>query len=206
MKTLTLTTASLLLAASLAAPAHAAITSVSGQTTYLNTPPASCTFGSLTGFTAYAWDEQQNFTTTGLYMDETQNPGGNATPIPGTLPGTYASHFIHFEPLPGAIGASGTVTFSDPIVGIMFVNTSLDNSDALCGAGGTTYPTTFPFRGLNSASTVSYIGNTLNFNIWVAVPTSDVGQIRVITHTPAPGAAALLGLGGLCMTRRRRAV
>ncbi|MFZ2875685.1 MAG: hypothetical protein WAZ94_14515 [Phycisphaerales bacterium] len=198
------TLAILALAAS-AAPALAAITSVSGSTTFLNTPPGACTPGSLTGFNAYAWDEKQNILFTNLYVDESQNPGSNAGAIPAILNGPFDSHFLHFEPLPGAIGASGTVTFSGPIVGVMFINTSLDNSDVMCGSNTTVYPTSYPFRGLNSASTISYTGNVLTFNLWVAVPTNDLAQVRVITHpVPTPGAAAILGLGGLVVIRRRR--
>ncbi|MCE7975263.1 MAG: hypothetical protein DYG92_13215, partial [Leptolyngbya sp. PLA1] len=176
-----------------AAPALASITAVSGSTTWLNTPPASCTLGSLQGFTAHAWDEKQNTLFTNLWVDESQNPGSNSGAIPALLNGPFDSHFLHFEPLPGAIGASGTVTFSGPIVGVMFVNTSLDNSDVMCGSNSTLYPTTYPLRGLNSASTISYTGNVLTFNLWAAVPTNDLAQVRVITHpVPAPGPAAAL--------------
>lgn len=198
-------TLAILALAAFAAPALASITSVSGSTTFLNTPPAAGTLGSLTGFNAYAWDEKQNTPFTNLFVDESQNPGSNSGAIPAILNGPYDSHFLHFEPLPGAIGASGTVTFSGPIVGVMFINTSLDNSDVMCGSNTTVYPTSYPFRGLNSASTISYTGNVLTFNLWVAVPTNDLAQVRVITHpVPTPGAAALLGLGGLAVIRRRR--
>jgi len=191
--------------AAFAAPALASITSFSGSTTLLGSPPPACTPGTLQGFNAHAWNEKQNTLFTNLFVDESQNPGSNSGAIPAILNGPFDSHFLHFEPLPGAIGASGTLTFSGTIVGVMFVNTSLDNSDVMCGSNTTLYPTTYPLRGLNSASTISYTGNVLTFNLWAAVPTNDLAQVRIITHpVPTPGAVALLGLGGLAIARRRR--
>jgi len=205
MKTRTHAVLSLALLTAAASVSSAAITNVSGMTTWLGSPPVACTPGALTGFTAYAWDEKQTTLFTNLWADETQNPGSNAGAIPGMLNGVYDSHFLHFEPIPGAIGVSGTITFAQPIVGVMFINSSLDNSDISAGSPGTVYPTTYPFRGLNSASTISYSGNVLSYNIFVAVPTLDVAQVRIITHSaPTPGAAATIGLGALGLTRRRR--
>ena len=99
--------------------ASAAITSVSGQATLLGSPPASCGPGALTGLNAFAWDEQQN-TLQNLVVNETQNPGGSASPVPGFVSGVYDSHFIHYEGIPGVINATGTVTFAQPIVAVIF--------------------------------------------------------------------------------------
>jgi hypothetical protein len=194
--------AAISLFAGLVPTAHAAITSVSGSVVQIGAP-VSCTPGALTGFLTSAWDEAQNVSYTNLPVDESQNPGSNAGAIAGLLNGPNDSHFLHFEPLPGAIGSSGTITFSGPISGIMFINNTLDLTD---GNGvGTIYPTTFPFRGLNSASLVSYSGNTLQFNFATAVPNIDVVQVRVMTRSiPAPGAASLALAGGLIAFRRRR--
>lgn len=184
--------------------AHAAIVSTGGACTQI-APPAACVPGALTGFVASAWDEGQNRLFSALPVDESQNPGSNSGAVPAILSGTYDSHFIHFEPLPGAIGAAGVVTFSAPIVGVMFFNTTLDATDASCGAFGTVYPTGYPLRGLNAASTFSYAGNVLQFQFAVAQPTNDVLQLRVITQSvPAPGAVGLAAAGGVLMMRRRR--
>lgn len=188
----------------LTAAANASITSVSGATVQIG-PPVSCTTGSLTGFLTFAWDEVQNVSYGNLPVDETQNPGSNAGAIAGLLNGVYDSHFLHFEPLPGAIGSSGTVTFSNTIAGVMFLNTTLDLTDGNGIGVGTSYPTAFPFRGMNAASIFSYTGNVLQFNFATAVPNIDLLQLRVMTRAiPAPGATALLGLGGLVALRRRR--
>jgi hypothetical protein len=197
-----------ILGALFASPASAAITGVTGATTWLGSPPISCTFGSLMGTTAYAWDEQQNVFLN-LPVDMTNNPGSSTSPIPGFVSGNYDSHFIHFQPVPGVIGANGTVTFSGPIVAVIFRNTTLDNSDGPAGAFPTVYPTFYPNRGLgtNPPSFCSVLGNTITFSLNSLAPSADLGEIRVLTHVvPAPGSMALLGLGGLlCMKRRRTA-
>lgn len=189
----------------LAATASASIFSVSGQTTQLGSPPLSCAPGALTGFTAYAWDEKQNVALN-LSVDMTNNPATNSTAIAGTVNGTYDSHFIHFEPLPGAVGVTGTVTFNDPIKAVIFTNLNLDNSDSPAGSPGTLYPTTYSARGLNSVppSTFSVNANVLSFNFMVMIPSIDVIQVRVLTQTPAPGPVALLGLGAATLGLRRR--
>ncbi len=194
--------AAISLFAGLVPTANAAITSVSGSVVQIGAP-VSCTPGALTGFLTSAWDEAQNVSYTNLPVDESQNPGSNAGAIPGLLNGPNDSHFLHFEPLPGAIGSSGTVTFSGPISGVMFFATTLDITD---GNGvGTIYPTTYPLRGMNAASIFSYSGNVLQFNFAVAQPTADLIQLRVMTRSiPAPGAASLALAGGLIAFRRRR--
>jgi hypothetical protein len=186
--------------------ASASISNVTGQTTWLTSPPTACGWGQLTGFNAFAWDEQQNVTMS-VFVDETQNPGGNVSPIPGTITGTFASHFIHFDGIPGVIGATGTVIYNQPIVGVIFQPLSLDNTDGPLGAGSTFYPTTYAFRGLNTSppSFCTVVGNTISFNLNALAPTVDIAQIRVLTHVPAPGAAAVLGMSGLLVARRRRA-
>jgi hypothetical protein len=198
------------LLAALSAPAlaaHGAITGVTGSTFWLGSPPLACGPGQLqwsNGFVS-AWDEQQNRPQT-LSVDMTNNPGTSGSATPGVLSGVYDSHFIHFEGIPGIVNATGSVTFSSTIVGVIFTPTNLDNSDVPCGSLGTVYPTTYPFRGLNSTpqSAFSINGNTLTFSLWAIQPTSQIDQIRVLTIAPTPGALALVGLGGLLAARRRR--
>ncbi|MBX3390816.1 MAG: hypothetical protein KF691_15310 [Phycisphaeraceae bacterium] len=200
-------TAALCAMIGLCGAANAAITGVTGQTTWLGSPPASCVPLALTGFNAYAWDEQQNITLATLAVDMTNNPGTSAFMIPGLLGGTFDSHFIHFEGIPGVISAQGTVTFATNIVGVIVKPLTLDNSDATCGSFGTVYPTTYPFRGINTTipSFFSINANTITFNLAALSAVGEVAQIRVITDAvPAPGACALLGMGGMIAARRRR--
>lgn len=187
-----------------ASVASAAITGVTGSTTWLGTPPVNCSPSFLMGGTVYTWDEQQNVSTSGVNVDMVNNPGTSAGAIPGTLVGTYDSHFIHLEDYSGAGPFTGSVTFSGTIVGVIFINTTLDNTDVQFGSGGTIYPTTYPFRGLSTQSSFSIVGNQINFSLMAISPVAEVVQIRVLTKVPAPGSIALLGLGGLVAARRRR--
>ncbi len=186
-------------------PAHATITGVFSQAQQI-AAPASCLSFALTGPNAFAWNEQQNISVTGLFCDETQNPGGNTSPVPGTLSGTFNSHMLHFQGIPNS-SAVGSVTFATPIVGLMFNRLALDLSDASCGALGTAYPTGYTGRGISlvTPSFISISGNVLTFNLSWAPPVGDLPQVRVITAVPAPASAALLGLSGLVAIRRRRA-
>jgi hypothetical protein len=186
----------------LTASAHASITGVTGSTIWLGSPPPACTPGSAAGFNAYTWDEQQNTPLT-LVADMINNPGNSGAPIPGPIAGNYDSHFIHFEPIPGAIPATGTVTFNNPIVAVLFRPLTLDNTDIPAGSPGTVYPTGFPFRGISGNSFFSIAGNTISFTIAPGAAPG-VGQIRVLTQVPAPATAALFGMGALACGRRRR--
>lgn len=194
-------------ATTLVSAANGAITGVTGATTWLGSPPLTCLPGALNGFNAYAWDEKQGITLATLAVDEINNPGSSVSPTAGLLGGTFDSHFIHFDGIPGVINAQGTVTFATQIVGVIFVNTTLDNSDFTCGSPSTFYPTTWPARGIATTlpSGFSVSGNTITFSLSALGSLGEVAQIRVITTAvPAPGAAAMLGLGGLVMARRRR--
>ncbi|MBL8745687.1 MAG: hypothetical protein JNK58_04930 [Phycisphaerae bacterium] len=189
--------------------ASAAIGGVTGQTTWLGTPPVSCTVTSLNGLNAYVWDEQQNINVANVFADMVNNPcPAPGAAIPGLISGVVDSHFVHYENYSGAPGGVGTVSFLDPIVGVIFLASNLDNTDALLGAGGTTYPTFFPFRDLTfNSSTFSISANTMSFQLDTLSPVLGVVQMRVLTKpVPAPGAAAVAGLMGLAALRRRRAV
>jgi len=188
--------------AMLASGAQAAITGTTGGAVQIG-PPAACTPGALVGLTAFCWDEQVN-RGFGGFADMINNPANVGTAIPGAIGGIYDSHFIHFEGVPGIIGVGGTVTFNNPIVAVMFKQPNLDGSDAL-GAFGTVYPTGYGPRGVAAASFFSINANVLTFQLTSTSITADIEQIRVLTQVPAPGAAAVLGLGGVFAARRRRA-
>lgn len=195
------------LASVLTPSASAAIISVTGQTTLLGSPPASCTIGSLGGLNAFAWDEQQGVSLS-ILADMVNNPGVSTSPIPGLVSGPLDSHFLHFDGIAGVIGATGSVTFNGQIVGAMITANGLDATDGLSGAFGTIYPTFYPSRGLSTSipSIISLNGNTLNFNLNAISPAGEIAQVRVFTRVPAPAGAAALGLAALATVRRRRIV
>lgn len=205
MKTLTSIVSALALSGLVGASAAGAISTVAGMTTQIGAP-ASCTPTSLTGPIAYAWDEQQGVPVANLFVDMTNNPCPNpGAAIPGLLSGVVDSHFIHFEDFSGLPPAVGSVTFNDPIVGVIFYNAQLDATDALLGAGGTVYPTLFPFRDLTTnTSFFSISGSTINFSLDTISPVLGVMQVRVLTQVPAPGSAVGVAMVGAACFRRRR--
>jgi hypothetical protein len=205
MKTRTLGLAIGLSSLALAASsASAAIFTTTGNGLQIPAP-TSCVLGALTGGqTAFAWDEQQAFTVSNLFVDMVNNPGSSGSPTPGTISGLVDSHAIHVEDFSGLPPAVGTVVFRDPIVGVAIYNTTLDNTD-IYGSGGTTYPTFFPFRDLViNGSSFSINSNVLTFNFTNLSPVLGVMQVRVFTQVPAPGAASLAGLAGIAAIRRTR--
>lgn len=198
-------TLSSLAVASLAGVSHAAITGVAGQTTFLNVNPASAVYGSLSGPNLFCWNEKTNITTTGIWADMTNNPATESSAIAGSVAGTFDSHFLHLDNPNGYFGTSGSVTFSGQIVAVMFRASTLDNSDALFGNNTTIYHTFYPLRGLNAASLFSISNNVLKFNLTALAPTTEMIELRVLTHSvPTPGVGATLGLAGLVAARRRR--
>lgn len=195
-------TASLLSLALASGTASAAIIPPgTGAVTVLPLPPPAATSAALVGMTAFAWDEQTNVPVTGLTVDMI-NPGPHTSAIPGTLSGLADSHILHLDRF-GIPFAAGSLTFTQPIIGVIFLTSTLNATDGLLGATGTVYPTGVLMRDITpSPSSFFWSGNTLNFNLQNAAP--DVMQIRVLTTVPTPGAATLAGLSGLAALRRRR--
>jgi len=208
LKTRTTTaTLSLIALAGLSGAAQAAIIGTTGQVTQIGAPP-SALFGAIVGTPASAWDEQQGFLSTGLPVDMVLNPSNSGAPTPGVVAGPLNSHLIHWNDFTG-VAIAGTVSFNGPIAGVAYSDTFLDVSDAVAGAGGTLYPTFFPFRGVvpNAAqgNFISINANTISFNLNLIPGIVDFDQIRVYTRiVPAPGSLALLSAGGLLAARRRR--
>lgn len=188
-----------------ASAASAAISGTTGAALQIG-PPSSCVPGALSGFTAFAWDEQTNIPLTGWAVNMVNNPANHITAIPGTVTGLYDSHMIHYEQIPGAIPASGTVSFSAPIDAVIFRNLDLTASDAPMGSFGTIYPTGYPFRdiGVNPNNFFSILGNTLTFNFSSVASVPAVVQVRVLTKVPTPGVVSIAGLAGLASLRRSR--
>mgnify|MGYP000854688735 CR=1 FL=1 len=184
--------------------AGASITGWSGQAQPI-AAPASCAPNVLLLPFGAGWDEQQGVPVANLLVNESQNPGGNIGAIPGLLTGVVDSHFIHWQGSTVSQNVTGSFTFSGTIVGVEFRALELDNTDFL-GAGGTTYPTGYPFRGLTTGipSSFTVLGNTLNFHFNDLLPSPNVVQLRVFTLVPTPGAAALCALGGVMAAGRRR--
>lgn len=200
----------ILAAIGLAAAAPAAITGTTGMCTFLGSPPVSAMPGALIGPPAYCWNEQTNVNSASTVVNIASNGfyTGN-TPNLAAVAGQFDSHIVHFDALSGVANVTGTVTFSQAIVAVIYDESLLSATDAAFGAGGTTYDTGNFFRS-NSAnilgnSQLLISGNTLWFDLWAFAPANYMSEIRVLTHSvPTPGSLALLGLGGLATCRRRR--
>jgi len=121
------------------------------------------------------------------------------------------SWFLHQDKVGdgGHILTNGSITFDTDILGIIYMTDSLDATDGLLGAIGTTYGTgREEFRGLDfpngkhDAVSISVDHRTLSYTMLTA-DCSD--QIRIITAAvPAPGPLALILLSGLASRSRRR--
>jgi hypothetical protein len=204
-----------------AAPLPPLVTSVDPVTPTPVLPPF--------GATAFAFDESQLVTiappaapifaevvtsalpagATGPLNKDTFGPFADPLPF-----GTYSSHFIHFDPGgPTGVTAVGSVTFSAPIAGVIFLSTSLAGSDALAAPPVVAYPP-LPFpRGTEEGPspdpdfvTISADRLTLGFSLTSEIA-GDFDQIRVITipyEFEASTGIALLGLYGVWEFKRRK--
>lgn len=110
-------------------------------------PPASVALDAFESNTQIrVFDEQQGVVLGGPLAVNISAPGLYDDPVdltPAVIPaGTeVSSHLLHFDIIftGTPLSATGTVTFSDRIIGVIVTDADLDASDGL-GAVGTTYP------------------------------------------------------------------
>jgi hypothetical protein len=189
------------------APAAASVVSFSGSTELI-APPAFVTmvtnYGSTPG-NAVVWNELQGVTISNLQMTLTANPGMSGGPFGGPVSGVVDSHYLYWWRDGAGARTTGSVTFSGRILGVAYDVVDLVDSDAPLGPPGTVYdPTMILWRGLSPGDPITINGNTLEFLFKGDGAFLDMAQLRVITAAPAPGAMALLVLGGLSAAPRRR--
>jgi uncharacterized repeat protein (TIGR01451 family) len=190
--------AAVVLTVSSVAVAGAFISGSSGQVIRLSTPPVSVALNKLENATSvYAFDEAQGKTLTAAVAVDAVNPGtytsfpaGTATVAAGTV---VDSHLIHSDIPSKSYTArrTGSVTFANPILGVVASTAKLAASDSALGATGTTYAGTTQWRGLEGSSengtsnvadkfTISADRLTVTFDVKTYV----MDEIRVITgHT-----------------------
>jgi hypothetical protein len=189
------------------------------DTQLLTSPPASTDEDALTG-KVYAFDEKSDLVLGSNLSVDVGDPGipGNYSTalidmfgIPGgTVPaGTHVDSFlIHFD-ITGefAVTAEFRVDTDAPILGVIFSDSRLDDSDILLGATGTVYPNGLTDRGTAAASdegsdafSVGFPGDIVSTTMIITMQVqAAVDQIRVITAVPEPSIAALLASGALAV-------
>jgi hypothetical protein len=122
--------------------------------------------------------------------------------------GKVRSYFLHFDPVGTDLSQlKGTITFNQPIVGVIGRSLTLEETDASFGAPGTLYPTDrfnrepeYWDRGTYDFFEIGSDWRTLSFR-WEV--TTDIDQLRVVTAVPEPGVAAMAGCAGLLFFRGR---
>ncbi len=194
-----------------AASLNAAITGVSGQATWLATPPASAWLGALTGPNAYVWNERQNRVTGWAPVNINVNPSVNTgyTPQLNSVSApAFDSHMIHFEHGGGQPLCIGSVTFATPILGVIYSNLWLSGTDGWLGSPSTTYYTGGFGRSHGmflAQSVVAVNGNTINFELRPNYAGIWMSELRVLTRpVPTPSTMAVAGVLALAVGRRRR--
>ena len=120
----------------------------------------------------------------------------------------FTSYLIHYDPLDDpalAQNVIGTVTFSRAILGILFDQNSLRQTDALLGALGR-YPVDTHVLELIEGNSLAVSDDLRTLTLALSAVNDQVVQLRVLTTTvPEPGAGVtLLGLIlGLVSAKRR---
>lgn len=180
--------------------------------------PADARLNVLTDSTRIrAWDEQQDVVLSAAMAYDAWAPGAyNMTSDLGNFflaaGERISSHYIHFDsPGNSAANAEGSVTFAGRIIAVVCrgdnggdLSGKLDSSDFL--GAPTLYSDSVEARGMELTGNadrflISPDGKTIGVKFGI---TSPGDFVRVITVVPAPAGAALLGLGVLVMSRRRR--
>jgi hypothetical protein len=201
----------------MAAPAAAAISSVSGDVSVIGAP-ASTLEGDLESDTQiflFAGQSQVTLasaltvdvTSAGTYDNNNLPPLGGSQIAAGSL---VESYFINLDVASGFQTLSGSVTFDSEILGVIVYTTTLEGgSDADLGSPTTTYipAGSDDNRGLDfGPDSITLSSDLMTLSFTLRDNQTRVDQIRVITvSTPEPSTALLLttGLLGLAILGRR---
>ena len=127
-----------------------------------------------------AFDEVQDLELTeNLIMDRGSAAVSSNVLGPGSV---VSSHYVIYDPA-STRTAIGTVTFDEPVLGIITTNLRFNDTDGLLGNPGTSYA--IGSQGLESSDIVTINGNAIDFDLTTSSPGD---AIRVITGIdPIPG-------------------
>ncbi len=223
MKRFILIIASLFTLSFLTIPIYASITNTTGAITQTS-EPSNLSLGSYENSEhIFIFKEKQGYTLSDeLQVDHlvTSDTNGWLSSSGDLTSGTIHSgkkinvFLIHFDPEGDAssnpITLSGSVTFSNNIIGLEVTQSGLDNSDNFLGFSNHTYPTKQSLRGLELSGQdyfkISDNLRTLDVNL---TATNSLDEIRIITATPIPSSILILSTGiiillGVILLHRRK--
>jgi hypothetical protein len=188
-----------------ACPANASIISTTGPVVVIPAPISVMPGASVNVTDGQVFNEQQGITLSSpLNVDATAPGTYSAGSGPGGIiaGGTdISSYFVLFDSGGTAINyLAVNLTFSTPILGVIFAPATLDSSDAIVGNPGTTDPTGVSGRGQEAGDSTAISADGLTVTLIDKTLFPEDG-IRIITASPAsaitpePGAWGLWGVG-----------
>ncbi len=194
-----------------AATTQAAVTRVSSDAVAISAPSSVVQGAFQDNDNFYVFEEIRNFTlTSDLSVDWLASDGGALSNGNGGFidAGTRInSYFLHFDPNKDEQKVYGELTFSDPVLAVIYSRLNLKNTDDMLGASGTAYADK-QNRGYEPGVDLKYRALITGYSLWI---TNQAGknftdQARVITAAPVPVPAALwlFGSGILAMLVLRR--
>ena len=160
----------------------------------LISPPAVLGNNAYNDDNVRGFDEVQGVTLESQLIMDIAAPGVSSNVLgAGSV---VSSHYLIFDPI-STRTASGTVTFDEPVLGVIISNPRFDDTDSLLGNAATSY--TIGSQQLESADSVTISGNSIEFNLSTSSPGD---AIRVVTGTdPVAGINVCAGgtatLGGV---------
>lgn len=200
---------------------RAAIIGTTGAVVMVATPPADVSSNNWESNTQIrAFNELQGLTlpvdtavdisvpgTSPSAVDSNLSP---ATLAAGTVVNCYALHFdvVGTRATDNALELTGSVTFSDPVLGLIALASSLNATNAELGLAGVTYSDGTDHGlelnpaggGTSDVVTLSADRRTVSVDLRDA---SFADDLRIVTAVPEPGTLAVMGGLGVGWLRRR---
>ena len=184
-------------------PTFAGIASTGGAVTEVSPPPSVKTGATQSDTQIIVFAERQNTELSSDLavdiVDAGTYTGPDATLISGKISaGTFVnSYLLHFDPVTGNTSLSGSVTFEEPILGLIVLKPALVSSDDCLGASGTFYPDNFERRmelkapnPTDPQDQVIFSADRKTVTVTVLTSVKWQDQVRIITATPPEQAAA----------------